>query len=38
MRNVRVLCRWPEWQHFRNTLLESGRVNEEKLNEIEPAT
>jgi acyl carrier protein len=38
MRDVRVLCRWPEWQHFRKTLLDSGKVDEEKLNEIELTT
>jgi acyl carrier protein len=38
MRDVRVLCRWPEWQSFRKTLLESGKVDEEKLNELELTT
>jgi hypothetical protein len=35
MRDVRVLCRWPEWQRFRRALHESGKVDEEnsaKLN------
>jgi acyl carrier protein len=35
MSDVRVVCRWPEWQRFRKTLLESGKVDVEKLNEIE---
>lgn len=38
MRDVRVLCRWPEWQQFRRALLESGKVDEEKLSEIELTT
>jgi hypothetical protein len=35
MRDVRVLCRWPEWQHYRKALIASGKVNEEKLSELE---
>jgi len=38
MRDVRVLCRWPEWQRFRRALHESGKVDEEKLSEIELTT
>ncbi len=38
MRDVRLLSRWPEWQRFRKTLLESGRVDQEKLKEIELTT
>ncbi len=38
MRDIRVLCRWPEWQRFRQILQESGKVNEEKLSEIELTT
>ena len=35
MADRRVLCRWPEWQKFRAQLVETGKVNEEKLQEIE---
>jgi acyl carrier protein len=38
MRDVRVLCRWPQWQQFRRSFLESGKVDEEKLSEIELTT
>ena len=38
MSDVRLLSRWPEWQRFRKTLLESGRVDQEKLKEIELTT
>jgi len=38
MPDVRALCRWPEWQAFRKQLLASGKVSEEKLNEIELTT
>jgi len=38
MRDVRVLCRWPEWEQFRRALFESGKVDEEKLSEIELTT
>jgi len=38
MRDVRVLCRRPEWQQFRRVLLESGKMDEEKLSEIELTT
>jgi hypothetical protein len=33
--DVRVLCRWPEWQCYREALLKSGRVDEERLKELE---
>jgi acyl carrier protein len=35
MRDVRALCRWPEWQQFRRALLDSGKIDDRKLNEIE---
>ena len=38
MRDVRVLCRWPEWRHFRKQLIASGKINEAKLREIELTT
>ncbi|HEX9345177.1 MAG TPA: hypothetical protein VN454_01275 [Candidatus Angelobacter sp.] len=38
MRDVRVLYRRPEWQQFRRVLLESGKMDEEKLSEIELTT
>jgi hypothetical protein len=38
MRDVRVLCRWPQWQSYREQLLASGKINETKLQEIETTT
>jgi acyl carrier protein len=38
MRDIRVLCRWPEWQQFRRILLESGKVDQEKLCDVELTT
>jgi hypothetical protein len=38
MSDVRVLCRWPEWQRYRVALLESGRVDEELLSVLELST
>jgi acyl carrier protein len=38
MRDIRLLCGWPEWQRFRQILQESGKANEEKLSEIELTT
>lgn len=38
MPDVRVLCRWPEWQNYRAQLIASGKVNEEKLSDIELST
>ena len=35
MSDVRVLCRWPEWKRYRAALVASGRIDEEKLNEME---
>ena len=38
MRDIRLLCKWPEGQRFRQTLRDSGKANEEKLIEIELTT
>ena len=31
MRDVRVLCRWPEWQEVRRQVVGKGLLDEEKL-------
>jgi acyl carrier protein len=38
MRDVRLLSQWPQWQQFRKQLLDSGKISEEQLSQIEPAT
>jgi hypothetical protein len=34
LRDVRILCRWPEWTRLREPLLASGKIREAKLRDI----
>ena len=38
VRDIRVLCRWPEWQEFRRQLFANSKIDEAKLQEIELTT